>query len=188
MRPLWTYTPDRTLSVDHRKALEELFQYDLHFSGKEKEVTVRSWEHGATTSFCRMVSLTEIPGGSSWRWSQTKSRVHLTNEDRSSILVAKLGPRKKGSGPKSPLPSYKLWVFTIKGICPTPFSVLWCERGSEPLERPPPQPSPPNSHSNPPSNHSEPLPNHPRSSLNSFPPNSGSPTNNHFPIVFISES
>ena len=136
MQPLSTYTTKGSLSVDCKRALEELYLQNVLSSGKETEVTPRCWEQGSITSFCCAISYLEIPGGSTWHWNQSGSRVFLTNNDSSSILVAKLCPKRRGAyEQEDPPPSYKLWIFELQGINSSPFSVLWCERGSTPLER-----------------------------------------------------
>jgi hypothetical protein len=143
MRPLWVYHGNRPLPRDFRKAVEELEKHEEHWSGRSASptpVTASSWQQGAVTSFSRRLLVKEIPGGITWRWNQTRAKTTLTNTDGSSLMVTKLCPRKKLTTGKSPdyqsivevAPSYKLWLFELKGSAVTGYlSVLWCEAGGE---------------------------------------------------------
>ena len=140
MRPIWTYNTDRPLSSECRKALEKLFESEGHWSRRLATggvATSQSCRQGEITSFTHQVQVKDIPGGLLWRWNQTRARVLLTNEDGSSISVAKLRPRKRLTTSKSldfnsmtgTIPSFKLWLFELKRADAFFVSVLWCQIG-----------------------------------------------------------
>ena len=140
MRPIWTYNTDRPLTSECRKALEKLFESEGHWSRRLATggvATSQSCRQGEITSFTHQVQVKDIPGGLLWRWNQTRARVLLTNEDGSSISVAKLRPRKRLTTSKSldfnsmtgTIPSFKLWLFELKRADAFFVSVLWCQIG-----------------------------------------------------------
>ena len=135
MRPVWTYQSP-ALSADYRKALEVLHQQSCHWEGKQlsDRLTPACWVQGSVTSVPKKVAIKDIPSDLSWHWSQSRARFLLTNEDGSSISVAKLcsRPRKpsRSSGPPlETLATFKIWSFELVQPGIPDITVLWCENG-----------------------------------------------------------
>lgn len=85
------------------------------------------------TVLSQCISVKSIPSDKHWRWNQTKSKKTVSIPDeRVSVSLCKLIPRRRIPRTIEVIPSHKLWLLEIRydNGSPTKFAA-WCEKGNK---------------------------------------------------------
>ena len=126
----WKVDGSSALQPEHQRALGFAFsKRDTLQPVLFDELSSRMWCQGEMALVVGSFATKHIPRGPHWRWNQTRSRKRVSVKKdcvQESVQFWKMVPRKSLSSNPTPIPSIKLWIFSL-GNDQT--HLLWCERG-----------------------------------------------------------
>ena len=125
-----------TLKPEQRRAIDVFLEHLEKRAGKLSKESLRKGDRresiirsGEVTFFAFHVTVSDLPVGNGWCWSQTRAKEELRLvESGTKTRFWKVISR--ANSPESvELPHYKVWLFQMSDPLVPPFSMVWCEKG-----------------------------------------------------------